>query len=111
MTTTAEMVATDYQFDERYQTVTYTPKTGTPLPTVQARRADLSFREAMPGGPAGIKADDCVWIIAAATIGVTPARTATITTATGEVWTIQNVTVFEFGGTPIEYRCICRKQA
>lgn len=109
--TLAEMVAADYEYDERFQTVTYTPATGDPEPTIQARRADLSFREVMAGVPAGIKTDECVWHIAAPTIASAPARLATITDAAGAVWTIQSVAAIEFGATPVEYRCLCRKQA
>ena len=102
-------IAAGGEHDERTETVTYTTVAGSSVATAKAIRTELSYREILVGGPAGLSQTDMVWEVWSASVPtVTPANGDTIA-AGGVTWTVLSVSVVSVGATAIKYRCICRK--
>jgi len=108
--TLASDIQADYVFVDGIETVTHTALSGGVTAIARGNRSELSYREIMAGGPAGIQPTDVVWTIWATTVPAGPAQEETITDSAGSVWKILSVGAVCLGSVAIKYRCVCRKQ-
>jgi len=90
--------------------VTYTPPDGGAADTdVRAEIGDVSYREAMMAGQAGLEPTDKVWTIWAETCTAAPVQRGTIT-YDGATWQVLSVIEQRVATALVKYRCVCRKQ-
>lgn len=78
---------------------------------VKATTGNLSTREIMLGGPVGLSPTDRVFVLYANTCeGLLPMPGDVITDAAGVKWSVVTVSEHLYGGLPVTYRMIARRQ-
>ena len=78
---------------------------------VYGRKTAISDRDIMAAGQVAIGVDDATFTLYPETLeGLIPQPRYVVTDSSGKAWTILNVTVTSYGGLPVSYRAISRKQ-
>ncbi|MFA6245186.1 MAG: hypothetical protein WC655_29855 [Candidatus Hydrogenedentales bacterium] len=108
--TVASTIATDYEYIDGIETVTFTDLDGNATATVKGLRMGLGYRESILVGAGAYQPTDMVWELWSATMASeVPTAGCRITDSGSVVYRILAAQETTIGQTSIKWRCVCRK--